>query len=173
MSTELTGYSAFFSPVKSALDALKIMLKKAEEAPNASSLPSARLYEDMQPLTFQVFVICDTIDKMVFRTTGSARSEWPDDLSTFEGMQNRIAGAEARLASASEDTVNKTTNETIALPADEGDNTVDVPIHLLMTGFSLPTVFFHVVTAYGILRKEGVPLGKEDYIGPFQHKLAG
>jgi hypothetical protein len=171
MSTELTGYSAFFWPVKSALNALKIMLRKAQNAPNAASLPSARLYEDMQPLTFQIHVVCDTIDKMVFRTTGSARLKWTDDMSTFEDMQNRIAAAEARLDSASQHTVNKTANETIALPGDEGDNTVDVPIHLLMSAFTLPTLFFHVVTAYGILRKEGVPLGKSDYIGPFQDKL--
>ncbi len=169
-SSQFAPYNAFYGPVKCGLESLSAILKKGQESPNAASLPSARLIDDMQPLTFQVFAVCNSVDRLVSRTMGAERTRFEDNMKTFEDMQARIADAQALLASASEDVVNGKANDTVALPTEEGAME-DFPIHLFVSTFCLPNLSFHVSIAYAILRKEGVKLGKDDYLSPFQREL--
>lgn len=169
-----SAYTAIYGPAKCALAALSAILKKGEQASNAASLPSARLAEDMHPLTFQVYAVSHAVDRLVTRTTKAAPREalFADSMKTFEDMQRAIADALALLASASEDVVNANADGTVPLPTEEGGPMENYPIHMVMSNYALPNLYFHVSIAYAILRKEGVELGKSDYITPFNEMLA-
>ncbi|KAK7418047.1 hypothetical protein QQX98_004186 [Neonectria punicea] len=165
-------YGASFVVAKDALTTLDALLKKGENSPNAPDLPSARIYEDMKPLTFQVYTACNVVRKMVAHTLDTDLSAaWGDeDLVTFDDMHTRIAHAQELLASADEKTANERSTGTISLSTNVY-GTVELSTHVWITSHILPYMFFFVVTAYGILRKEGVSIAMRDYLEPFNATL--
>ncbi|KPM38635.1 hypothetical protein AK830_g7916 [Neonectria ditissima] len=171
-ATPFTLYSASFVVAKDALATLDTILRKGESSPNGAKLPSARIHEDMKPLTFQVYSACNVVKKVVSHTLDIDLSAcWGDeDLVTFDDMYTRIARAQELLASADEGVVNGRGNGTMALKTNVY-GTVELPTHAWITSHSLPYMFFFVVTAYAILRKEGVSIGMRDYLEPFNATL--
>ncbi len=126
-------------------------------------LVDARLAPDMLPLVKQVQIACDFAKGCTARLTGMEIPKREDNETTLAELQARIAwtldfiggvkpeqfnGAEARTI------VHQLRTRTVTLPA---------PTYLL--AFSMPNFYFHVTTAYAILRHNGVGLGKADYIG--------
>lgn len=161
-----TLYDASIPVARDALKALSAILKKGEAAPNAASLPAATIHPDMKPLSFQVHVATDLAQKMHARLTGAEPATLENNLETFADFHARIAETEALLAKADRDTVNKRAGENVPLGLGPG-KTVHIPGAAYVNSYGLPNVFFHLTTAYDILRKEGVPLGKMDYLSPF------
>ncbi|KAK2603621.1 hypothetical protein QQS21_004202 [Conoideocrella luteorostrata] len=164
--SSFTFYTASISEAAKALDALTRILKKGQEATNAATLPSASIYEDMLPLTMQVSIACAHANKLVSRTTGVEIPTQENNLRSFDDMHARIAQTQQLIAKATMDVVNKSVNEITAFPIGY-NRTADLPIAALATDYYLPNIFFHAITAYNILRKEGVPLGKADYEDAF------
>jgi hypothetical protein len=130
---------------------------------DAAVFINARLAPDMQPLARQVHIASDAAKGCVARLAGVEVPSFPDTETTFPELQARIAktidfvkgftaaqvdGSEGRTCTL------KTRNGEIALPGQD---------YLLK--LSLPNFFFHVTTAYDILRHNGVELGKMDYLG--------
>ncbi|KAK1251778.1 hypothetical protein MKX07_007257 [Trichoderma sp. CBMAI-0711] len=159
-------YDATVPLAQNALKALTSILKKGEAAPNGASLLNARIHPDMLPLTFQVKMVTDTTTKLVARLTGTEPHAWEGEVETYADCYARIAKAEEILASASKDVINQRQGETVNVGMGSlGTFAMSGPNYV--NGYVLPNIFFHLSTAYNILRKEGVPLGKADYITSF------
>lgn len=159
-------YDATIVEAKLALMTLTHILSEAEKHANASSFPQARLYEDMYPLTSQVHLATRFTELAVFRLSGKEAVEPENNIKTWQDMHARIDKALEALSSADKETVNKVGEEVAPTPIPSA-GTMDLTGKAFAMGAALPNVNFHVSMAYAILRKEGVPLGKMDYIGAF------
>ena len=159
-------YDATIPLAQNALKALTNILKLGEAAPNGASLLSARIHPDMLPLTFQVKMVTDTTTKLAARLTGTEPHAWEGEIETYADCYARIAKAEEILATADKDVINKRQNELVTLGMGSA-GTFEMPGAHYLNGYALPNVFFHLSTAYNIMRKEGVPLGKQAYLESF------
>ncbi|RSM12388.1 hypothetical protein CEP52_002507 [Fusarium oligoseptatum] len=159
----MSNYALYDSAIllaKDALNSLSAILKKAETHPNASTFPNAKLAEDMLPLSFQI----------VARTTGvEPLSLNRDNFDTFEAFHARIAQVLEIVEKADKEAVNKREGEIVTLGLGPGKS-AQLASRDYVNGYALPNLFFHLTTTYAILRKEGVPLGKQDYQTPFLGK---
>lgn len=150
-----------------ALSTLSLILTTAQNShPDPTSLPAARLHPDMQPLTFQIHIATLMATRLAARLTlQDVAPMTENDLSTMEDMQARIAAAKATLDKVSAEEVNAVGEKVVSTPI--GPKTVEISGAEYARVVNLPNVYFHLVTAYGILRKEGVALGKRDYMLEF------
>ncbi|HYG05487.1 MAG TPA: DUF1993 domain-containing protein [Stenotrophomonas sp.] len=126
-----------------------------------ATLVNARLAADMLPLSGQVQRASDTAKASVQRLSQVAAPKLEDNEQTFEQLQARIAA---------------TIDYLLAVPAEAFEGERDIVLKFgplqtrfdgpgYLTEFALPNFFFHVTTAYGILRNQGVAIGKLDYLG--------
>lgn len=174
MSTNapFTFYEASILPSKHVLADLTHLIDLASAHPKASTLPSARLAEDMRPFSSQIHLAAQAIERLLCRLTLREHVPVEDTIATYDDMRARIASANAELDALDKEAVNRAGDEsapTFLAP----QMTVDMPGAAFAMGASMPNIFFHLSIAYAILRKEGVPLGKWDYIQPFmQYQLA-
>lgn len=151
-----------------ALENLSVILHKAVVHAEAkkidpSVLISARLYPDMLPLSRQVQIASDSSKGPAARLAGVLRPAYEDNETTFDELQTRIAKTIAFL---------KTITPAQIDGSEDRDISVQFPgreMHFkglpYLLGFALPNLFFHVTTAYAILRANGVELTKPDFIG--------
>jgi hypothetical protein len=154
-----------------ALKVLASLLEKGEAHAKAQGLDpndlvTARLTEDMLPLSGQVQRASDASKGAVSRLTGVEAPAMPDEETTFADLQKRVADTLAYIESADPKAFEGSEDRTIELKFPAGTLTFTGEDYLL--GFALPNFFFHVVTAYDVLRHKGVQIGKLDYIGPVQ-----
>jgi hypothetical protein len=120
----------------------------------------------MHPLTAQIQRASDTAKGVVTRIGGGENVAMPDEEQTIADLKARIAKTIAVLKSA----------DRAAFEDKEGAKVEIVTPNrtLVFTGksyvldFCIPNFFFHVTTAYALLRKEGVPVGKMDYLGAIE-----
>ena len=126
-------------------------------------LLSARLAPDMLPFTRQVQIACDGAKFCVARLAGVEPPRDADDETTVAELQARIARTLAFVASVTPAQVDGTEDKDITIPRRDGSMVMKGEPYL--TSFVLPNLFFHVTTAYALLRHNGVPLGKADYLG--------
>lgn len=150
------------------LKTLSALLDKAKDhaqaaGTSADAYVAARLFEDMLPLSGQIQRASDTAKGAIARLTASEAPSFADDETTFAQLQDRVA---------------KTLAYVEGVPAAAFDGAADReivfaagPVTLGFSGldylleFVIPNFQFHVVTAYDILRNQGVPLGKRDFLG--------
>lgn len=174
----MSSYTLADGTIPHATAAVKVLshlLDKVEKStsPAPESLLAARLHPDMLPLSFQFHFTADTAIKLVARLEGvepENLGSW-DSLKTVADARARIDAAAARLAAADADKINSRRDEMVTYGRGKGkDGTLRARDYA--TAYSLPTIFFHTTTAYNILRKEGVDLGKKDYsvsfLAPFE-----
>ncbi|KAF5020844.1 hypothetical protein F66182_7099 [Fusarium sp. NRRL 66182] len=153
------------------LNSLSAILKKAESHPKASTLPQAKLAEDMLDLSFQVHFLTDLAQKIIARTSGAAPLELSmDNCSTFEAYHARIAQVLEVVDKADRDVIDKRVGETTTMGIGPGMGEMEIKTRDYVAGYSVPNLFFHLMTAYSILRKEGVDIGKRDYIDSFMSR---
>ncbi|KAK0724452.1 hypothetical protein B0H67DRAFT_481235 [Lasiosphaeris hirsuta] len=162
-------YDSTISLYDKAFSSLIAVLEKAKlETPEkVAALPSARLIDDMLPLTMQV-AIASSIAKKTIERLLPARAPlrvWADDEKTLDELINRAKETQELLATVSREDLDGLEDNDVQLAM--GKVTVDTTAYGYVFGYSLPNIFFHVSTAYAILRKEGVPVGKLDYLVPF------
>lgn len=167
--TATTLHSASIPPVRRALVNLRACLAKAaghfamQGVAEADWLDAA-LAPDMFPLRRQIQVSSDAAKNIAARLSGGEAPAMPDIEASADELLERLDRTIAYLDS---------------VPATAIDGREDAEIimklptlTLRFTGasyardFGLPNFFFHVVTAYGIMRHKGAPLGKLDYLGP-------
>jgi hypothetical protein len=136
-----------------------------EKSIDPATLFAARLFEDMQPLTFQIMQAINHSVGALATLRGQQRAR-PSGLDSFAGAKKAIEEALAELETI-----------TSADLEDAAAKPVELKIpgrELKFTGlgylssYAQPQFFFHVTTAYDILRHNGVPIGKRDFLGRVQ-----
>ena len=126
-------------------------------------LTSARLFPDMFPLKRQVQIACDNAKGAVARLAGAEIPRHDDSEETFADLKARIAKTIAFVETIRPAQIDGSEEKNIHLKL--GAREVDWKGMQYLLGYALPNFYFHVVTAYDILRHSGVEVAKRDYIG--------
>lgn len=150
--------------------ALRNILQKASEQPDSSSFPSAKLIDDMLPLTFQLKIATNVAEKAVkYLVTDSdvAMSEVKED-STLSELIAHCDKTIELLKGVDATAVNGKVDELLSVQLGPNSKPVEITGKEFVFGHVLPNFFFHVNAAYAILRMKGVPIGKMDYLNPFR-----
>ena len=147
---------------------LSAILEKAEAHCAAkkiepSALTSYRLFPDMFPLTRQVQIASDTAKGAVARLAGIEIPKYEDNEQTFAELKARIARTIDFVESVSAARIDGSDDKEIVLQMRSGERRFKGMQYLL--GHAYPNFYFHVTTAYNILRHNGVDVGKGDFIG--------
>jgi hypothetical protein len=127
-------------------------------------LLSARLAPDMLPLTRQVQIACDMAKNSTARLAGREPPRFEDTETSIGELRARIARTIDYLQSVPASALEGAETREIVVPA--GSRKLKFQGLEFLQRWAIPHVFFHVVTAYAILRHNGVELGKNDYTGP-------
>lgn len=165
---KLTMYAASAPRFANILRNLSVVLDKAQAHAEAkkiepAALIQARLYPDMFPLARQVQIACDSAKGALARLAGVEIPKHEDTEQTFDELKTRIAKTLAFI-------------ESMKAAQLEGSDTREVTVRFrgqdvkftglqYLLGIAYPNFYFHVTTAYDILRHNGVELGKRDFIG--------
>lgn len=126
-------------------------------------LLASRLAPDMLPLTRQVQLACDLAKNSVARLTGQEPPRFPDTESSFEELHARVARTIDYLKGVPPSALEGAETRDVKVPA--GERTFEFKGLDFLERWAIPNVFFHVTTAYAILRHNGVELGKLDFLG--------
>lgn len=164
----LSMYQASVPVFVRGLTNLRAILHKAQEHAvtkkiEPSVLLASRLYPDMYPLTGQIQVASDAAKMCAARLAGVESPKFDDVETTFEELYGRIDKTIAYLKGFEAAQIDGTETRAITLKTSKAQLDFQGSAYLLQ--FSLPHFFFHVTTAYGILRHNGVELGKPDFLG--------
>jgi hypothetical protein len=137
----------------------------AETGLSEQDLIEARLIEDMLPFAYQVKSAW--VHSLGAIEALSAGSFSPDRSAVFpaslDEMLERTAAVQAALAAIEPDALNAFTGQAMAFVI--GDYRREYDADQFLLSFSMPNFFFHVTTAYDLLRMKGVPVGKMDFLG--------
>lgn len=161
-------YAITVPPVVRSLTQLQLILEKAADYAEARKidpavLVNARLYPDMHPLKRQVQIVSDVCKGAVSRLAGQEPPKFEDNENTFPELLKRIDKTLAHIRSFTAEQIDGTETKTILLP--RHDRTSKFTGLAYVSDFVLPNVYFHVTTAYAILRHNGLEIGKKDYLG--------
>jgi hypothetical protein len=126
-------------------------------------LAAARLAPDMLPFTRQILIACDGAKNGVARISGVEAPKFEDNEATFPELKARVQKTLDFLATVPAAKVDGTEDREITFPVGR-DTTRTMKAQAYLTTWVLPNFFFHVTTAYDILRHNGVDLGKTDYL---------
>lgn len=164
----LTMYQASVPRIVNMLTNLNHLLGKAQahvesKKWNESALTQFRLYPDMFPLTRQVQIACDTAKGVVARLAGVEIPAYEDNEVTLEELQQRVAKTMAFVQGFSAAQIDGTEDKDIVTKRGEVETHYKGMQFLL--NHAMPNLYFHVTTAYAILRHNGVEIGKRDYLG--------
>lgn len=167
----LSMYQASIPVFKQMLGALSGVLTKAEAHATArkidpNALLQARLFPDMFALLRQVQVAADFAKSVSARIAGVDVPSFEDKEESFADLQARIAKTLAFLDSLSPAQMDGSEDRKIVTQAGTPKEKVFTGQSYLLN-YGLPHFFFHVTSAYAILRHNGVGVGKTDYIGNY------
>jgi hypothetical protein len=168
----MSPFSFYEGTVTHARGALKTILELVDKLDahaasanvSAESLLQARLAPDMLPFIFQTHVVCDSANKMAARVMGeepAAIGAW-DEVKTTDGIRARANRVLATLDAIDAAKWNERADTTVTFGMGPGKD-ASAKAYGYANGYSLPNVFFHTTTAYAILRKEGIDVGKGNY----------
>jgi hypothetical protein len=151
-----------------SLKALSTILKKAEAHCQAKKIDpnvllQARLYPDMFPLTRQVQIACDFAKGAAARLAGAEVPSYTDEEKSFADLQARIARTQDFITTFKSDQFKDAATRTVSLKL--GGQEMSFTGAEYLNRVVLPNFYFHLATAYGILRHNGVELGKGDFLG--------
>ncbi len=148
------------------LVALSAILTKAEAHCEAKKykpeiILADRLFPDMFSFTRQVQLACDFAARGTARLAGVDPKGFPDTETTFAELRDRISAARGYMAGF--DAADLSPEREVHFKA--GGHDMTLTGEEFLSFYALPQFFFHVTTAYDILRHNGVELGKRDYMG--------
>jgi hypothetical protein len=164
----LTMYAVSVPVLVRGLGNLSGLLEKGLASAEARNIDpavliAARLAPDMHPLSRQVQIASDSAKGAASRLAGVDNPSWPDTETTFPELQARIKQTIDYLQTFKPEQFEGSETKTVTLPSPGGD--MNFTGQDFLFGFVLPNFFFHVTTAHAILRHNGVPIGKMDYLG--------
>jgi uncharacterized protein len=151
------------------LTALSAILDKAAAHAAALGVDPAELIEaqlapDMLPLKRQVTIASDHAKGMVARLSGREIPKFEDTESTFDELKQRLDKTLAFVKSVPPAAIDGSETRDISLPLRSG-RTLALTGQSYLIQFALPNFYFHVTTAYDILRHKGLEIGKRDFMG--------
>lgn len=167
----MTMYQSSVPTFIHMLTSLSALLQKAAAHVSAKKidptvLAGSRLFPDMLPLTKQVQIATDNAKGCSARLAGQQPPAYEDNEVTLDDLIARVQKTIDYLNTFNPLQIDGSENRNIDLKVG--------PYELKFTGqhylerFALPNFYFHVVTAYNILRHNGVEIGKQDYLGKIQ-----
>jgi hypothetical protein len=130
------------------------------------ALPAARLIVDMLPLSAQIQIACDTAKGAAARLAGVEPPKHEDTESTIPELKARVAKTLDFIKGIKPEQLQGAEARDIELKFPSG--TLKFTGLNYLTNFVLPNFFFHMTMTYALLRKNGVELGKRDFLGPTQ-----
>lgn len=145
------------------LGSLDGWLAKAADHADGDALLERRLAEDMFPLARQLRFACNLPGEAMAGVAGVAYSSSDIDDTTLAGARERIAATRALIAGWC-DTPFGADDAPVEFSLANG-MTFDLDTTSYVRDWALPQFYFHLMSAYAILRSAGVPLGKADYVG--------
>ncbi|KAJ5770686.1 uncharacterized protein N7511_002737 [Penicillium nucicola] len=152
------------------LNTLHFILKKGEEHAKQNNIPldellNASLAEDMKPLSFQIVSATNNVGKALGRAAFiDPPPQYPPD-EIYEQLFSRIERYLVELNDVDPRNIAIREGQTFTAPI--GRNSFQYTLEDYSVRFSIPNFYFHLVTAYGILRLKGVEIGKLDYLAEF------
>ncbi len=151
------------------LTALSAVLKKGEAYAEEKKIKpevllNARLYPTMYPLLNQIQLACDISGKACARLTHTEVPRMPDNEATFAELYARIEKVIANIKAIPAEKYDGADTRDVTFPVGP-DKTKTLTGQMFFNHVALPNFFFHVTTAYNILRHNGVELGKPDFLG--------
>jgi hypothetical protein len=161
-------YDQFVPVFSHMLQALDKVLSKAEADAAARKIDlevfvNARLAPDMLPLTRQIQILTDQAKGCASRLAGQDPPKWADDEKTFADLHARVAKTIAHLKTFKPEQFEGA--ETRAIEIKFPNATFNFTGKDYLLNFVIPNFYFHYTTAYAILRHNGVPIGKGDFLG--------
>lgn len=148
------------------------ILDKAEEHAKSKKfevdvLLNSRLAPDQFNFIRQIQIACDTAKLGISRLTGKEAPQFPDTEKTLIELKQRIANTITYLRDFTEKDFATAKDRSISQPRWEGQYLTGLEF---LQQHALPNFYFHMTTAYSILRHNGVEIGKKDYLGPMPFK---
>jgi len=164
----ISMYQASAPRFANTLRNLSAILDKAQAHCEAKKIEPAvlcgmRLIVDMYPLSRQVQVACDTAKGAVARLAGVDIPKHEDTEQTLAELKQRVAKTLDFILSVNPEKIDGSDEKPVVLKLGGREVTFTGMQYLL--GHAYPNFYFHVTTAYDILRANGVEVGKRDYIG--------
>jgi hypothetical protein len=165
----LSMHQASVAAFVKTLSNLKAILEKAQAHALAHKIEeaafvNARLYPDMLPLSRQVQIATDIARGATARLSGVEPPSYEDKEQTFDDLIARVQRTIDYLRTLDAAAFDDAAARSITRPVAGEPHTFTGINYLLQ--FATPNVYFHTATAYAILRHNGVPLGKADFLGP-------
>jgi uncharacterized protein len=150
------------------LGSLSGILTKAEAHCKARNIQpdvllGARLYPDMLPFTRQIQLVSDFATKSCARLTHSEVPSTPDTEKTFDELRQRLAKTIDYVKAFKPEQFDGADQRDVSFPV--GPNTMTLKGQQFLNNFVFPNFYFHAATAHGILRHNGVEIGKRDFLG--------
>jgi hypothetical protein len=164
----MSFYDASVPAFQQILGSLQGILTKAEAHCTAKKIApevllGARLYPDMLPLSKQIQLASDFAAKGCARLTHSEVPSTPDTEKTFEELKQRLAKASDYLKAFKPEQFEGADTKEVTFPV--GPSTMTLTGQQFLNRFTFPNFYFHAATAHGILRHNGVEIGKRDFLG--------
>lgn len=166
MSASLYGSTA--AQFVRGLKNLSALLEKGaawakENGKTEESVLTTRLADDMYPLARQVQITSDMSKGAIARLAGVTAPAMEDNEVTFAQLQERIAKTLRFIESV--DVQQLEGDESRPVVVKGKNHELNFTAHSYVTGFAVPNFYFHITTAYNILRHLGVNIGKADFLG--------
>ena len=164
----MSFYDATVPAFLQILNSLSGLLTKAEAHCEAKKIQpdvlfNARLFPDMLPLSKQVQLVCDFAAKGCARLTHSDVPAVPDTEKTFAELKARLARTIEYVKTFKPEQFEGGDTKDVTFPV--GPNSMTLKGQQFLNGFAFPNFYFHAATTHGILRHNGVEVGKRDFLG--------
>jgi hypothetical protein len=133
---------------------------------DSKTLPAVRLIVDMLPLSAQIQIACDTVKGAAARLAGVESPKYEDTEATIAELKTRVSKTLDFIKTIKPEQLQGAESRDIELKFPSA--TLKFTGLNYLTNFVLPNFFFHMTMTYALLRKNGVELGKRDFLGPIQ-----
>jgi len=163
----ISMYEASFPHFVLMLGNLSSILEKAKAHAETINIDesvfvNARLAPDIYPLSQQIRIVTDMVKACVARLVGNEMPDYEDNEITFADYKDRIGKTIAFMQSVDCEKIDNSYDQPITIKLPDKEVVYTGQVYLL--DVIIPHFYFHVTTAYAILRHHGVELGKKDYI---------
>ena len=167
MSISMYSASApvFTRTLNNMLGWLKLAAAHAEARGfDSTNYLGQRLAPDMLPMARQVQIATDAAKSCLARLSGTEMPKWPDDESSLDQLSARVRTCLDYVKTFSAEQIDGSETRQIVIPLRGGESmTLDGEAYL--KHYALANFFFHSCATYMLLRHNGVPLGKADFLG--------
>lgn len=165
----ISVYETTIPPMIRFFENLSKILDKAVQQAKERDIPLSELLEsriapDMFPFPRQIQIASDVAKLAAARLTGGEAPSFPDTETTFPELQARIKKTIDYIKSVPAEKFEGAEDRTVTLKFPDGTE-MSFPGRVFLNNFVLPNFYFHVTTAYDLLRHKGIEIGKRDFLG--------